>query len=157
MKFLKCKAYNKKTYKYYAVDDEVYDTVKDYNWREDINGYAVFDRRVGGRRKILLHRMITKVEKGKCVDHKNHSKTDNTIKNLRVCSYSENNSNRKKLNGELNYKGVYKKGNKFCSVVSKDYKKYYAGIFETEKEAAIAYNNMAKIVHGEFAFLNEVD
>ena len=32
----------------------------------------------------------------------------------------------------------------------------YIGVFKTELEAAIAYNNSAKITFGEFAKINEV-
>lgn len=157
MKFIKCKTYGKNTHKYYAVDDDIYDSVKGYNWREDINGYAVVDRYVGGKRKILLHRMITNVEKGMCVDHKNHSRTDNTLENLRICTYSENNINKKKIKSEMKYKGVYKKGKSFCSSITKNYKRYYLGIFKTEEEAANAYNEYALKLHGDFAYLNKID
>jgi len=38
----------------------------------------------------------------------------------------------------------------------KDNKQFYVGSFNDEVEAALAYNEKAKELHGEFAFLNKI-
>lgn len=56
------------------------------------------------------------------------------------------------------YKGVYydKNRNKWVAKVHKDNKKVFFKRFETEIEAAQAYNEQAKIHYGEYAYLNKI-
>lgn len=129
-------------------------------------GYIILKRRVGIRGKttnnntlykyeeIYLHRYVTKCPKGMYVDHIDGNKLNNQFSNLRICTNSENLRNRKKVSG--NYKGVYfdSKRNKWTSQITLNYKRHYLGHFNTEKEAAVAYNNKARILHGSFANLN---
>ena len=61
-----------------------------------------------GRRKrktVFLHQLIMKPENGKIVDHINHNGLDNRKENLRVCSYSQNNTNKRKKYSSP-YKGI---------------------------------------------------
>lgn len=57
------------------------------------------------------------------------------------------------------FKGVHYKSDgyrkkRWSAIITANKVKYNIGIFATEKEAALAYNNKAKILHGEFASLN---
>ena len=94
------------------------------------------------------------------VDHIDGNKLNCTRENLRMCSVSENMTNRKKISkndvAASNYKGVTqsKNRNKWCSAIKKDNVNYHLGTFETEKEAAEAYNIKAKELHKHFAVLN---
>lgn len=57
----------------------------------------------------LAHRLAFLYEKGtspKLIDHINRNKQDNSFKNLRSCSYKENNLNRK-FNSKFGISGVY--------------------------------------------------
>lgn len=54
------------------------------------------------------------------------------------------------------YKGVEKRGNKYASYIGKGGKLTYLGIFDTQEEAALAYNEKAIELFGEFACLNEI-
>ena len=56
------------------------------------------------------------------------------------------------------YKGVHydKNRNKWVARVHKDNKKVFFKRFETEIEAAQAYNEQAKIHYGEYAYLNKI-
>lgn len=75
--------------------------------------------------------------------------------NLRICTQSQNNANSrtKKLKG---FKGTIRgKGDrKWYAMITKDYVRYHLGGFQTEEEAARAYDAAAKKLFGEFARLN---
>lgn len=106
--------------------------------------------------KGSMHRLIMRCPKGLLVDHKNHNTLDNRRENLRICNRSENMWNRKSTCGISKYKGVvwYKNANKWSAGIWQYDKRTYLGLFETEVEAAIAYNKKAAELFGEFACLN---
>jgi hypothetical protein len=56
------------------------------------------------------------------------------------------------------YKGVYydKSRNKWVCRVNKDHKKVFFKRYDTEIEAAKAYNEQAKTYYGEYAYLNKI-
>lgn len=99
---------------------------------------------------IMMH---GKIPKGKIVDHKNGKTLDNRISNLRLCTYSQNSMNRESK-GELGLKGVTRFKGKFMSRAYKKGNCHYLGLFESATEAALAYDNKVKQLHGEFANLN---
>ena len=110
-----------------------------------------------------LHRWIFKLPKGdkQVVDHIDGDKLNCSRENLRLCSVSDNMVNRKKIGkGDVTtslYKGVQStKGGKWKANIRKDKIFYHLGTFETEKEAAEAYNTKAKELHQNFALLNIV-
>lgn len=55
------------------------------------------------------------------------------------------------------YRGVYVKRNKPHASIQYNNKTYYLGVFDTEKNAAIAYNKKALELMGEKAILNIID
>jgi hypothetical protein len=107
----------------------------------------------------IMSRLITDCPKGLLVDHKNHNTLDNRRENLRICTRAQNMWNRKKTCGVSKYKGVCRRVGKkpWVAQVNLDNKKVYFAIFDTEREAAIAYNEKAKEFFGEFACLNIID
>lgn len=107
--------------------------------------------------QILYHQAIfLKINKflPQSIDHANQLKTDNRIENLRGCSQSYNLANRKFSLGSSKYKGVTKSGKKFRSSIYKDKKKHHLGMYDNEKDAAIAYDVKAKELFGNFALTN---
>lgn len=93
------------------------------------------------------------------IDHKNGNKIDNRISNLHIISASHNAQNRKaSKNSTSQYLGVYtrKDNNKWLSVIHKDRIQYKLGRFETENEAAEAYNKKALELYGKNAFINKL-
>ena len=145
---------------YAIVDDEYFDEINQYNWYSN-KGYAVRHVTVSGKRtKQLMHRLITNCPDDMEVDHINHDKLDNQKSNLRVCSTSENQHNQQMRTKAKtsSYKGVCfdKHAGKWRARIGLNNEYKFLGLFENEIDAAIAYNNAAIELFGEFAFLNEV-
>lgn len=94
------------------------------------------------------------------IDHKDHNTLNNCKSNLRRCSRAENNTNRVMLLNKTgpSFKGVHMgTGNykhKFVAFISVGKKAIYLGTFNTDIEAARAYNEAAIKHHGEFAQIN---
>jgi len=115
---------------------------------------------VGGTHKSIS-RMTGEVFLGATakdeVDHIDQDKTNNALSNLRLCSRSENNSNKsKQKNNTTGFKGVVKrKDGWYRARISKDGQRYCLGLFKTAEEASIAYNKKAIELHGSFASLNK--
>lgn len=85
------------------------------------------------------------------LDHKDTNSLNNTISNLRKCTFSQNNSNHtvRKTN-KLGVKGVTKCRNKYRATITKDNKRIHLGCFNTIEEAADAYRLASVKYHGEF-------
>ncbi len=143
------------------VDNEDFEFLSQWKWRFH-KGYA--DRNfnyAGGKRKcMLMHRVIAMTPDGMETDHINGNKLDNRRCNLRVCYRSENRFNQGKYNGDHHsqYKGVtwHKTWRKWQAQIRIDGKTKFLGKFDSEIAAALAFNEIAKQYHGEFAKLNEV-
>jgi len=113
---------------------------------------------------IFMHTLILKRKLGVTAlngitDHKNGNGLDNRRKNLRVATYSQNCANvgKKKKNATSQYKGVCfeKSCDRWRARIKHNYKMISLGCFDTEIEAAIAYNKAALKIFKEFAFLNK--
>lgn len=101
----------------------------------------------------FMHRLITAAPPRIQVDHKNHNGLDNRRENLRVCTGSQNMANTGPRVGR--FKGV-----DFCQnkrAWRAQFSQRFLGHYDTEEEAAIAYNVAAYSAHGEFAYLNRID
>jgi len=131
-------------------------------------GYLQTNFNNGVKKKYFrIHRLVAiyfidNPNNFKCVDHIDKNKLNNDVNNLRWCSYSQNfmNKNKRKVNKDTSkYKGVYhsKQNKGWCSQICIDNKKIYLGTFKWEIEAAIAYNNKAIEIFGEFASLNQIE
>lgn len=148
-----------------VVDDSDYQSLSIYKWRAFLNPsngkyYAMRSTYINKFGSTMrMHRQITNCPSGMDVDHANGDTLDNRRCNLRVCTRSQNLSNR---NGSKTRKSKYK-GVSFCVgrdkwVMQIQYDgKRIAKRFDTELDAAIAYNAYAINLQGEFCRLNEVD
>lgn len=108
---------------------------------------------------VYMSREILRLGRGRLlqVDHRNHNKLDNRKSNLRLCTYSQQQHNRLPCKNMTSiYKGVcWNKGvKKWMAQIKLNMKVHYIGCFVVEKDAARAYDNKAKELHGEFAYLN---
>lgn len=151
------------------VDDDIYELYSQYQWNAELDrttGYYYATRkfyvghwRDGKRYKARLHRLVIGAEKGQMVDHINRDTLDNRRENLRIVTNSQNRMNIvRKTVGTSKYKGVYwsKQYKKFIAQARKDGKLYRLGMFDSEVEAAICYNQNVVNLFGEFARLNEI-
>jgi len=112
-------------------------------------------REPSGRKR--LHRFILGVvDPSVLVDHANGNPLDNRRCNIRICTPSQNLCNKKGGGKYSAFKGVHKslRKDKWESSIQVNGKRVHLGSFEIETEAAIAYDDAAKLYHGEFAYLN---
>jgi len=104
-----------------------------------------------------MHREMMNAPAGMLVDHRNGDNLDNRRSNLRLATPTENSCNRrKKTGGSSRYKGVTfnRRSGKWFARIRIHGKCIFLGTFESEVEAARAYDAAAKKYHGEFACLN---
>lgn len=90
------------------------------------------------------------------LDHINGDPCDNRLSNLRIATYSQNNSNkRNRSDNSSGIKGVsWRKDTRTWDArIMVNKQQYYLGVFGTKELAAAAYANAAKRLHGEFARL----
>ena len=127
------------------------------NWYLSHHGYAArCERRNGRKHTILLHREILDAPSGIGVDHVSRDRLDNRRENLRLCSVSQNAMNKAKESGKTTskFKGVI-----YCSTRGNwraRIRQEHIGYFDSEIEAAQAYNAVAKQKFGDFALLNNI-
>jgi HNH endonuclease len=158
------------------VDDSDFDEVSRFKWFLNTGGYAArtdycpikwaLEKNTGG--ELPMHRHLMGNIKGEIYDHANRDRLDNRRHNLRKATRQTNSRNRVKQKRKILtslYKGVSRIDPKKCigpsrrpwvATIKFDGKSHHLGVFMHETEAAIAYNEKAIEVFGEFACLNEV-
>ncbi len=144
------------------VDDDKYDFLNQWKWYASLSDgkyYAVrCVRKNNVRRTIRMHRLLIGETNPRVpIDHANGDSLNNQLKNIRVSTHSQNMVNRKvRKNAICKYKGLYKrKGvDKWVARINKNNKCISLGCFDTEIEAAKAYDKAAIEIHKEFACLN---
>jgi len=108
----------------------------------------------------LNHRVIYFLETGTDpgqlqIDHVQHNCNAGP---LRIATHQQNQFNRRKRRGACSrYKGVVATKGKWSAGITVDGNRHYLGLFNTEIEAALAYNQAAVSMFGEYAFLNTFD
>lgn len=143
------------------VDDEDYDELIKNKWcalkRKNGYYYAVRSQRIkgGGQVQIFMHRVILGITDKKLFgDHIDFNGLNNQKSNLRIATKSQNSAYKR---NNKKYMGVSfsKRDLRWSATCQKDGVKHikYRG---SEREAALAYNEMALKYHGEFAKLNEL-
>ena len=121
--------------------------------RKDTDGYYDVDLSKNGiRKQFKIHRLvgfafIPNPQNLTDIDHIDQNKTNNSISNLRWISKSNNLRNRPKFkNSSSKYIGVYfhKATGKYVAKISINNKQKHIGLYETEEDAARAFDNYIK-------------
>lgn len=140
-----------------VVDPENWDVVKERTWRPISNQRGdVYAAAGSGGKLIYLHKYIWERVNGKTdneVDHINLDRLDNRLSNLREASSLQNKGNSKvRKNNKAGFKGVGNIGGKrpWRARIGQ----VTVGRFDSAEDAAVAYDNAARDLFGEFARVN---
>jgi hypothetical protein len=149
------------------VDDKDFEELNNFKWQawwnKDTESFYVHRSISTGGRKdrkvktIKMHRFINNTPKNLLCDHADHNTLNNQKYNLRNCTHCNNNANaRPGINKSSIYKGVVwdKQAVKWRSRVRFENRLYNLGFYESELQAALVYDFMAKKFFKEFACLN---
>lgn len=144
------------------VDDDVYDILSQWKWQIDAYGYAIRTPARPAKTTIKMHRAIMNAPQGIDVDHTNGNKLDNRLENLRLCTRGQGICNRPKYSGTYSsqFKGVSFKKNRakpWRATITANGNAHYLGSFQSESEAAQAYDRAVVHYHGDFAQPNFPD
>ncbi|MGA2323997.1 MAG: HNH endonuclease [Sedimentisphaerales bacterium] len=144
------------------LDQQDYYRFGNLKWTISGNGKKFYATRFlkiapGKTKTLSLHRAIMNAPKGLVVDHINGESLDNRRANLRLATQSQNSCNkRKRKNTSSQFRGVsfYKPQGVWNAYINVAGKRIQLGYFDSEIEAAKAYDAAARKYHGEFARLN---
>ena len=147
------------------VDDEDFEMLNRYKWSamRGANTYYAYTHIIlesGKRTSIAMHRVIMQTPVGYETDHRDRNGLNNQRFNLRICTHSQNQGNRKLTKGSLSgYKGIgwHKRDKKWWSKIVFERRAIYLGYFDSKEEAAKAYNEAAIKYHNSFVCLNDVE
>lgn len=146
------------------VDDNDYMFLMQWAWYCDNGSYAARTVQAQGvHRSVRMHNILLPQLPGFVVDHKNGNPLDNRKLNLRHVTSEQNSHNSRPprvRNKTSQFKGVSRNGPSY----KKPWQAYFkhngrrvvVGHFDSEIEAAKAYNTAILKHRGEFAWLNPV-
>lgn len=150
-----------------TVDDEDYHWLVRFKWCTGKAGTKMpVARRAVSRaegrgsrfKEILMHRLIMGEPEGLQVDHRNGDTLDNRKENPRICTRTQNMVNQKnRSSNKTGFKGVSanKQIGGFDAFISgPNHRQKNLGHFKTAEEAALAYDEEARALHGDFARFN---
>jgi len=143
------------------VDDSDFNWLNQWKWYlSKTNGHEYAIRKTpknseGGRKTILMHRLIMNTPPELETDHRDNNGLNNQRFNLRNCTEQNNRLNRVAV-GRSKYLGVsWGSSGKYINArITHNGVLIHLGSFKTEEEAAIAYDKKAIELFGEYAHLN---
>ena len=145
----------------FALVDEQDRWVLGYPWHyKECRNCEYAARREDGH-SLYLHRQILGLTPADSfgVDHRDGDGLNNRRTNLRLASHQQNLQNQRPRGGSSPFRGVCwdESRKKWIVTVRFGARREYLGRFNSEHEAALAYNLRARELFGEFARLNPVD
>ena len=146
--------------KFAIVDAADYEWLSQYRWSCRGGSNNPYAARSHANKMIWMHREIMQTPPGMVCDHIDCIGLNNRRCNLRNCTRQENARNLPKgSRGTSCYKGVWwnKELGKWGAGICRDGKRYQLGWFDSEIDAALAYDCKARELFGPFAYLNFPD
>ncbi len=142
--------------KFAIVDKADYEWLSQYKWCVSIAGTKMYACRREDGKTILMHRFIMNAPQDLVVDHIDGNGLNDRRNNLRLCTPTQNRYNCRVWTGTSKYKGVYRdrKSGKWVANICYKRRCIYLGAYDSEAEAARAYDRKAVELFGEFAYLN---
>ena len=146
------------------IDDADEDVVRRHTWHARCNAadrtcYALTNVKDANRhRTISMHRLLLTPPSDMQVDHIDGDGLNNLRSNLRIVTRAQNQQNRRKpINGlSSRFKGVSWRShsNRWVASITANGKCIRIGLFDSEEDAARAYDEVASEMFGEYARLN---
>ena len=110
---------------------------------------------VNGKTKKLHRVILGLTDTSIDIDHEDGDGLNNRRSNLRVCTHAQNMANRSKnALSSSKYKGVCNRDGRWTAQIQVAGIKQYLGSFDSEEDAARAYNYAALRLSGKFARIN---
>jgi len=154
-----------------VIDACFFEMLSQWNWRALKNKKRHYATRKSAiswstvymHRELMVRILGRKLSKCEQVDHINGNGLDNRSANLRIATQQQQNMNRRKLVPRSSkFKGVHFVRMPNCKLrkpwrasIRKSDRTYHLGLYETELDAAIAYNTAACTLFGAYAHLND--
>lgn len=107
--------------------------------------------------RLVVEKAFGTIPPSMFVDHIDGDSRNNRRGNLRIVTKQQNAANAAARGGSSQYRGVHKtRNNKWAAQISRQGIRLSLGYYDSEEEAAAAYDEAARDVHGEYARLNLV-
>jgi hypothetical protein len=152
------------------VDDEDFEALNSYSWHVKICDNIMYamrytteeERNSGYPKRASMHRQVMDVigNPNIKVDHRDRNGLNNQRNNLRIATPLQNQMNKSTTSGKSSiYKGVCwsSETSKWRATIQLNGKIHHLGYFRNEADAALAYNNKALELFGEYASLNKIE
>ncbi len=148
-----------------TVDAADFAGLSSYRWQASKGGNTWYARRharlsTGACTSISMHRQILGFPDAPTIDHRDGNGLNNRRENIRPATFSQNAANRvhyAKI-AKCGYIGVFQRrveyGGSFAASISFDGKHLHLGSFRRALDAALAYDEAARRLYGEFSRLN---
>lgn len=147
------------------VDADDYEWLIEGRWyavkrRNTFYGICKFKNEDGVWKHLYMHRAINKTPDGFETDHIDGDGLNNRRANLRTVTRKQNIWNIQPIRGSSSkYKGVHwsKIAEKWQAQIPAGNKTVWLGLYDSEEDAARAYNIAAVKYRGEFAYINQIN
>jgi len=149
------------------VDDKNFERLNAIKWCACENNNTVYalhnfkNKKTGKQEMVSMHRFIMGLPKKSKIDHVDGNGLNNLEENLRHCESADNQHNMKvkRKNNTTGYKGIsyvpkVYKNKPYTAHICFHGKLIHIGYFETDIEAAMAYDKKAIELFGGFSCLN---